>query len=573
MKNQTKAILIIGFLLIVITGGLLYSFGIVENVALTSTFLTIDKVEIDGMDKIRVFGVAKGAEQLLIDFTPTKLNKFLSSSGVEATKTVTGDIRLTEQIKTFQVQKQYSEVFYKYKAEDLGYQLTCTAARCENNIPNGWTYAEFNQRTLTTRCVCFYKKAEGINSILVGAGNTQSTISFDIGDSTGELVTTNEYNAITLNDGKTKVEWTGDLSNTYEVSAPSAYNVLFVGSKYDRLISNNAYLLAKEKSDNFEEVIRNDISTINTISAATTAYNNQIEAFLADKTSEYESSIRSNGVSLDNEGIIVDLKTPTNLPTFIITLDADKVGIRELKGTPKLLNCENIKINSGDTKFPTVTVKNVGVSGGEFSGTVTCTDTTGLSVAGTVGTEFVEKDETTDMSVLISGTNIEEGIENSKCTINIVDLKSRDSDYCTINVDVEYQAGIVCSPNTVLCISDKILRTCNSNGQSYSDKSCSVNCINTAGVGKCSDEPIPEPLECNPIFERNAISDSCGFNPLCYMGIMKPTQKEVCELRPWVSAVGFVLFLVILYIVFVKRLFIKETINKIKSSGKTQKKP
>lgn len=474
------------------------------------TSLSISNVEIvEGGKFIRVYGVSNGAEQLSISLNPSQLNQYIQDDGYEATKSLTGSIILDKQLKRFPIIKQIDKNYYELKTMNVGGFSSCpsqTGFESKGKVPDS---------TLGTD-VCLYVRGIGTNSEFSGQSIRDSQVSFNIGGSTGILNPSSGTNVLTLNDGQTKVEWVGDLSNYNQISAPS-YSVLFHESKYQKLITKDAFSRSESETQTFQDCIARQRITgssafdlavnffftskksVSEITSCTNNYNNKITTLLVDKTSEYSSSINDDGIIFTENAMQIDLKTADAFPTFIITLDASKVGIIELKGKPDIVSCvETRTINSGDTISVDLQVKNIGSNSGSFYGSVSCSGQ--ATASGTISEQLVEKGETISIPLQITGSNTIEGTESASCIYTIIDRKSQDKDSCTSILNVKYQSGLICEPNKKKCLDEKTLQICSADGKSEDLEECELGCSTLAdgtGVCKVAEDSDDDGLQCS----------------------------------------------------------------------------
>lgn len=482
--------------------------------------LSISNVEVvDNGKFIRIFGVSTGAEALSIDFRSSKINSFINDDGYGVTKSVTGSIILDRQIKRFPIIKITDQNFYELKTQRVGLFSGCSSLTgytlLGSVISLGTWSSPINK-------ICFYKRGIGINSEFTGQSIRDSSISFNIGGATGTLNPSLGINTITLNDGRTKVEWTGDLSNYDQISNPgSTYSILFHESEFQKLINRNSYALSQDEAIKFSSCmgksssalsvftggvfsLLSNLKTTSQIGSCINTYNNRVTNILADRTSSYTFSINAKGIDFTFNSLLVDLKTADAFPTFIITLDASKVGIIELSGKPSIVSCvPNKKIQSGDTFSTSISVKNIGTSDGSFFGSISCS---GQAMgSGTISEQYVRSGRTVDLPVQITGQNtVADTIKSSTCTYIIKDRKSGASDSCSSTLDVEYQSGLVCEPSSVKCIDADILRTCSNDGKTYADNICDLGCQALPdGTGVCKEKiDIPVDKKCLSFFEQ-----------------------------------------------------------------------
>ena len=178
---------------------------------------------------------------------------------------------------------------------------------------------------------------------------------------------------------------------------------------------------------------------------------------------------------------------------IIIPVISAQVGIIELAGTPEIVSCVSDKeVFSGDTYNSQVIVKNIGESAGEFSGRIECTgDVSGYGSSG-----FVESNSQISLPFNIAGTNTQSGVQNNLCTIIIEDSNGGGTDSCTFTFGVKFQPNIVCAHSSLKCVSGNTLRTCSSDGSTFTDTMCNKGekCIVADdGTGSCViDENQPQ---------------------------------------------------------------------------------
>lgn len=500
-KSYTWLWITFGILVLIgIIAGIFYATGVLNQAIGGYTSLSISNVVVDGTNKIRIYGTSQGAEQISINFKKEVLNQYLNKEGLEATKDITGSINYIEQTKSFNILKNRDENFIKldYKPKSSGF--LCNQANCEASKPSS-NYILIGQgRTsgLVGTCICSYYYSIGTNSEFTGASTKSFKVLFNIGGKTGTL--TDESRIINLGSGAT-VEWTGDLSNIKNLEAPN-YAILFNDGKYQKLISSTAYPQIVSAMESYKSCTSiNNINTNfllsltpvaiafsgipeSTIKSCQATFNNKVDNSLSDKSISYLSSIqdrvKDSSLNFVADSLKFNMDVPTSFPTFIITLDAESVGIIELKGEPSIVSCVPDKtIKSGDTYTTSLQVKNIGKSSGSFYGKIECGD-----VTGTLNEKLLEAGETAKLTASLTGSNINEGIDYSNCVVTVTDRKSQKSDTCNFKIGVEYESGLICEPKKVYCVDDKTLRTCSDDGKSYSDKECAEICSNSQCTAK-----------------------------------------------------------------------------------------
>lgn len=556
MKKEVTYI-VLGLVLLAIIGTAIY-FGIPNQAISGYSTLSISNVEvIDNGNFIRILGVSNGAEAMTFTFASSQIDSYINDDGYDATKSITGSITLDKQIKRFPLTKKTDQNFFELKTQKVGLFSSC---------PSSDGYVSLGSSlSLSLSKVCFYKRGIGTNSVFSGQSIRDSSVSVTIAGATGILNPSSGTNTLTLNDGKTKVEWVGDLSNFNQISAPFSYSALFQESKFQKLIDVNAYALAQDESIRFSSCmgktstassvfsggifsLLSNLKTNSQIDSCINTYNNRVTNILTDKTITYTSSINADSIVFSDNSLDVDLKTADAFPTIIITIPAEKVGIKELSGIPDIASCvPDKKINSGDTINPTLSIKNIGSSDGSFSGSVTCSGT--ASATGIISETYFKAGETKSIPIQITGQNtIADTTKDATCTYTIQDRKSGKTDSCTSTLSVEYQSGLVCNPSSIKCVDANNLRTCSANGKTYEDKKCDLGCESLEdGTGQCKGVPPPPPKECR-WFEsyREEGSKTLGIFP---------GKQAGCYTAGWlyfVISIIVVLFLIFIFLVLMR---------------------
>jgi len=485
--------------------GLLYALGLQETVY-GYTSLSISNVDIiDDGQRIRIYGVANGAEQVNINFNPSEINPYIENEGYKVTESVVGTIIMSNPTRDFYLSKDETKIFYK-----LHYISLSILRSCENNKPVGTV--TIGRIALFT---CLYYSSQGTYSPFTGVIIDNTPVNVNIGGATGILSPSSGQNVLTLSDGKTKIEWTGNLVNYAGLSTPYQYSGLFSGSEFIKLIDSGAYSSQQIYLNSFTDCIgssRTSLSQLGLISLIISLFksdtavrgcadnfNNGLTTSLVDKQSKYITDTNIDGATFTSNALRVDLRTATVFPTFIITLDAYKVGIIELKGDTDIVACpSNKEINSGDTYSTSVSVKNIGSQDGSFYGQLSCVGSSDAS--GVVGEQYIKAGYIASLPVQVSGVNIQSGTQSNTCTITVIDRKSQKSDTCNFMLYVKYQENIICTPNAVTCQDSNTLKTCNSDGTAFTTTNCEFGCIVLeSGEAMCKGEINGVEEECPPI--------------------------------------------------------------------------
>lgn len=479
-------------LMFIAIGILVFVFqGFLQQATYGFTALSVSDANIvDGGSKIRVYGVANGAEALQISFTPTNINPYIKDEGYSATKTVIGSMGMLNPTRDFYAFKDYNKNFIK-----VGYYELSILKQCDNNKPAGLDSTIPVYRVGLTG-ICVYEDYVGTYSPFTGTTVDNTKVLFQIGTASGTISPSDGQNTLTLNDGKTKIEWTGNLMNYKNLESPKGTWALLYNSRtntYTKMIDdsswNTYYTLTQTYGlNNGLSVFASKDRTKEYIDG----FNIKVNNILADRTSTYKANVPIDSFEYLSNGLRVGVTEATVFPTFIMTLDASSLGIIELKGTPDITTCvSNAEKFSGDTYSSQVTVKNIGKADGNFIGSVTCTGSSG--VTGTAGTNFVKMGLTGTIPVSVTGTNDVSGTQSNTCKVTVTDQKGGGSDTCTFTLGVKHQEVIKCEPNRIECVDAKTLKVCNADGSDFTLNTCQYGCGISAdtGIAYCkSDEVI-----------------------------------------------------------------------------------
>jgi len=216
----------------------------------------------------------------------------------------------------------------------------------------------------------------------------------------------------------------------------------------------------------------------------------------------------------------------------------------ETEGRPHITLCvSDIDIKSGDTTSAFIWVKNIGEADSYFDGQVICDTPAG---SGSISGRYIDKEETIEMPVHITGINEKEGIASTKCTYTIIDDKSKKSDSCSSTVTISPDAP--CDPSTSNCVFNDFtreinLRVCRGDGASYRYFKCDYRCVEPEhGKGKCSRECIT--------------NEDCKIGDICSDGacIKKPDNNLITAIIIGAAIIiGIILGFIILAIILKRK--------------------
>ena len=461
------------------------------------TTLSIDDVNIQKIgDRIRVFGVAKGSECLAIKLNKYDLNDKLEDEGLEATRDITGSVRLLEYTKTFPIDRQtdISGEDSTYKSIEVGNfnvltEFTiCSINSCKSRISEK-TIDTFSTGLVSQTCNCIYPGGQGIVGDFSSArayGNFE--VEFNIGGDTATL--SREQQAVSIGDHD--IEWVGNLVNLDEVFPPQ-YDARLIYSNWE-LANDGALSRVEQEFSDFKNCFESGYQTSSDFSRCKVDFDNDVANILQNKLEKYKSDM-SNVIydaNTDANNLYVTLKA-TPFPAFILDLDAESVGIIQLVGKPKITSCiESQSYQSGQNEVLQFSVKNdVAIDNVQFYANVECDD----GLTGFVPNFYIDGLQDKTISVELHPTNPDQGSLNVNCKLTVSDLKSGNSDDCNFFGTVEYESGIICEPNSFYCddVFENVIK-CTADGKNkVVYETCQYGCEVVAGQGKCREEEPPVP--------------------------------------------------------------------------------
>ena len=559
-KNRNFLYVISAIVVIAILSLLLFT-NLIPQTFGAGSYLSIDKVDIidDGRKaEFRAHVVAMGSEDIQIDFSEDQINNYIEDSEYEATDSLTGKIRYEKQTKSFDISKTGKNL-YKAKYENIATGLSsCDIDFCREERPESNYYTNFASRSnLFSKCMCGYLNPIGDQGKFTGASNKDIKVDFSIGDKS-ETLTSDQTS---VNVGNARVEWVGSLSNFNEIYTPR-YDILFQSSMWQNMIAENSFDTQRGYLQDFTNCLGQEVDWSDALPQVISLffdgysedqlqncidnYNVNMDKVLEDKTPQYENELDTyiDDTKFEGNKFIVDLSIPESYPTFTITVDAEAVGIKELKGEPKITKCLNdVEINSGGFESGEVEIRNIGNSGGFFEGSISCTGDT----SGSVNNKFFSSGETNTLDVSVTGENTDSGTLNEDCTITVKDRKSGRTDTCQFGVNVNYVENQICEPGSKVCKNSNELRVCSDDGMDYTIENCDYGCQVLEGDDKCAEEG--EEVVCDKWYEKE--------------------ENDRCVIKDWIGWVAIILIVGILILLIA----IIVNMNKRKNSGNRRRRP
>ncbi len=464
------------------------------------TSFSIDDVTVNDENRIRVMGIAKGSECLSINLKPSKLNSYLDDEGLQATKSIIGNIKLKEYTKTFPIDRQtnvYGEDL-TYKSIEVGSfnvvtGLTiCSINSCKSRISEK-TIDTFSTGLVSQTCNCIYPGSQGISGDFSSARSYGDfKVDVNLGGKTEELSRTKQSVWI----GNNYVEYVGVFGN-FDKIYPPQYDARLIYSNWE-LVNDGTLNGVEQKFSDFKRCFESGYHTSSGFETCKNIYNNEVSNILTNKLEQYKTDM-SNVIydaNLDKNNLYVSLKA-TPYPAFILDLDAESVGIIALEGKPQITQCiSHQDLKSGDNEIVNFRIKNnANVDGVEFYSSIKCNQGAKMW-----STNFnIDGLETKTISAEINPVNPNEGTLSGTCKLTVSDLKSGNFDSCQFGIDVTYESGIICEPDSLSCDDNlhNVLK-CSSDGKNTPlFKECEYGCEYIVGGAKCRGEPpIPPILKC-----------------------------------------------------------------------------
>lgn len=593
MKKSSKKILWITLpiLLILLVAGLGIYYYTPQNVALGgSTVLSISNVQVqDQGAKILVTVIPRGNTDIEIDFTPSTLNSFLQSQGYQATKSSILKTSYVESTKKFYftpTTNNYVKVLRStnlgnYDKGIVGTTSSAIINYCRNSYANTLTayWTDIGLFSINDLNCVDYTNSGYVTSFNTGLGTDGFKVLFNL-DGEQKYVTGDEQ-FITMANGQAEISWVGSLLGINSLSAPN-YDVYHVGSDW-YLVDKNAYTNVNNGVNTFINCMGSidwlaNRPTGDDYSRCRSNYETLLIQNIVSKNYKYISEV-SNAESISfSQGVMeVNLKQPTTLPTFTIELDASRVGLIKLAGTPEIVNCiPKETFESAGTKSVSATIKNTGTSEGYFDFQITCNNNL---ISGHSDSLNFGAGQTNIVNFQIYGGNTGTTTNSGTCTLKVTDRTSQKSVSCNYQVDVAYNPAVgECTGAETQCSGDfQSIFKCENNKFVQStcktpttDKCAYVNsiaqCINSSSGGGTGEycascwawagnifKPEAEKCEADATFKPTAT-----WNPLTWIPYLGTTainatgitsQNILCPIFFLVMGLFLVIILFILMIV------------------------
>lgn len=519
--------------------------------------------------RIRVTGVARGSECLVVNLKQNGLDSILNSQGYDATRDVVLNVKLLKYNKIFPIDQTGTYVGNFNNLVLSGTSLSGGAGIstdsntlmgvCRSKGYSNAIYAYRNLPFQDIRCVI-----PGTNGISGGFVASRSYGDFDVlFDLNGQQVhVTRDQQSVQV--GSNYIEWTGNLLNLDQIYPPQ-YDARLIGSKWE-LVQKGALQDINRLEDNFVSCLegRNYAGmSDSSFDYCRSQFDSQSSSILQSKLSSYESQASNliYDVSTDKNNLYVSLKS-TPYPAFIMDLDAESVGIIALEGKPQITQCiSGGDLSSGQNKVMGYFVKNnANVNNVQFTSSITCNQ----GVVPYSNNFNINSYETKSLTAELIPSNPNQNDLSYSCTLKVSDLKSGNSDDCSFSGSVKYVSGIVCQPFQISCSDDgKNVMKCTSDGKSKElVQECQYGCIYDNGY-KCAESNKTITAECSNCDAR-VISTMVGW-------IWKSKQCKSTTLQNftgcWTSWIKFILsFFALIF----GTLFSRDLLNSFKALKKSK---
>ena len=531
MRKKHKKLLAWILIAAFIIGGLIYASnkGILPFAVSGPSYLSISDIDlIDSGQRIMILATGGSAEQLLIRFSDSQLNSKLASEGYMVEKGINVDILINKWQYNYPIDLT-SNTFKTLGVQDLtpyiGSEFSCDLSDCSvSSVPKLGTYIFAYAHEMSSfpgkfncRCV-YYNPSDRVGQFLGDIQQLNYNINFKIGSETASM---NKDNlVISLANGDFRAEYVGNLGTLFQRSKPG-YDVLYKNGAYQNLIPSAGYNYPGKYGSigsplpYLKQCIGNvDLSTctwltsgcadeVKKVNGCLNQYNSDLSIGSSNKNTEYKTNNQVESMSFSGNSLIVNSQIPTFQPVFKIIVDAEYVGLKELKGEPQITSCApSVEIIGGTSKQVSLKVRNIGKEAGQFDYSVSCqSNQVSFSGAGS----SVDAGQEATINVLFSGTNTNPADLIGSCTHKIIDRKSQKSVSCTSSYKVKYNA-LICTPGQLRCSTSNthIIERCNELGNAWETyQNCGVEfCILKDGTPSCGgkEPPVLPKKELNIIY-------------------------------------------------------------------------
>jgi len=436
--------------------------------------------DLGGKKVIRVtFSTLPSSECLYINLNPSIINDKLSSSDkqqFQATNTILGDIRLTNEQKVYNINERSSEKFRKIglSTKSFGFPKICTDSSCRDIYPTTFSSPIWESLSENDYCYCAYDSETGINGEFSVSESFRWNAVIDIG---GQSLDMNQ-NTLSGKVGDIAfVKWSGNLLSNdnlgsitgrqaYKPYSDNQWKMIDYGTQSDL---NNKYISHRQSLINCDGIVSGCKSEIE----SSMGFNSEFDSKTSSKLSTWISgnSIVEGAVIYNNQ-MIVDLKSAVVYPTFTLDIDAESVGIFISQGQPQVTCPSNIpKIISGQTYDAQISVKNIGSESGSFTYYLICNK--GSQSIQPSPPQTISTGATKSLTSRL-GLTVQEGIDTSSCVFTARDINSLKEDSCSFSYQSEHQSQ--CTLGTKSCeLGNTQLWTCKSDG-GYDKQNCNYGC-------------------------------------------------------------------------------------------------
>lgn len=495
MRKKQRNILIFSvIILLFIVLGVLYSQGIIKPFSTTSgtTYLSIDRVDNVGVgSQMVIFAQSgKGAENLKIEWTAQEINDQLKEQGENymVDRGVTLDISMNKANYSFPINTP-TNAFYYVQYQDLsdyiGCEWSCDLSDCSRTgVPQKGTYFRaFNigfcaYPTKPNKCACgYYTVSEKVGTFGGGSYNLNYNLKVLLEGEEGNL--SNQNNVITLKNGKVKLEEVGFTDSSNPLSPPTDYGVLWRSSGYVNLVNTNSYTYTtrygsiNNPTAYFNSYIGDGSNGLNNFLQGMSQYNGDVADAQVNRNNDYISNNQLSSISFEGSKMIVQPQYSRYNVQFKLYIDANWIGLQELKGDPEITSCpSDIELTSGQIESLSIGVRNKASSQGSFDYSTSCTGNPTINGFSSV---LFNGGESKTLSLSISGSNTNPNSDlTGSCTHIVKDFKSQKQVTCTSKYKIIYDDN-KCVNGEYRCLGTKQLQKCTNfiwGNEQECEKSC-----------------------------------------------------------------------------------------------------
>lgn len=459
MKKKNKIALIAGIVLVVVILGVLAKQGLFK-LPFALTTLSVSDVEVkDQGSRILATITPQGSDMLEIEFNPESMNPSLKKQGYIATKSSILTANYIKSSKKFYFSNTELNPIKLVSTKDVpGITVFCRKSLCPS-VTNQEVLSAF--AVGVGGCRCIYSYTNGYINSFTGFSSDGFKVEFDLDGEKKYISTNAEDMKQRIDFGSSSIEWAGSLLTINNIGTPSA-DVFHVGTSWF-LIDKQASAKVSLAYSEFKSCLTNYPSKA-IYEKCSTIYWNVVNTYIDSSSNarkKYERELGVNSISFEKGIMYLDLKDPTSMPLFRVSLDAKKVRLIKIKGQPEIQNCiEDTTFERAGSKVLSATIVNTADTEGFFDFTIKCDNPL---ISGYAESKNFDAKESKNVNFYMSGGNTGKSTNTGRCILNVQDREDNlgaNTRKCNFDIAVEYSPDVeVCSESK--CTEDlKFLLKC-----------------------------------------------------------------------------------------------------------------